>query len=198
MASFNISVPAFIMSNGRRRRTPGVGKRSSKKISPISPTPVNVSLYFEPACPPPPTPEKLATKIKPTTTRTPQPRPFQSKRDYRNSSLTCQSGCSKSLGLKIELCAMRYAGNETKLATLACLEYYGPTMVNAKYCTSVHNVRWAPVSRCLHRNHGNLAARKMVDVSALFAPRRKNIVLLRKKMSNGVPMKLKLAESLVC
>merc|ERR1712193_423578 len=71
------------------------------------------------------------------------------KREHRNSSLSCQHSCTRSLEIKIESCATRYAGNDTKESVLACLEYYGATLVNAKYCTSVYNVPWKPVYRCL-------------------------------------------------
>merc|ERR1712168_956004 len=163
----NLSLP--IVMPPKRVTPPKPMTSSWRKDSPVSPAPMNISLYFEPACSVAPMRTKLAITRKVSKLVTPTTYQY-----YGNSSLTCQLGCSRSLGLKIELCAIRYAGNDTKVSLLACLEYYGPTLVNAKYCTSVYNVSWKPVQRCLNRYQGQ---RKMVDVAGLLAPRRKNLPL---------------------
>jgi len=172
MMTSNISLPKMTSSLKSVTSSPG----------PLSPAPVNVTFYYEPVCL---GNQDTHTKL----ARTPMAKSkftasasTHEQREHKNSSLSCQHSCTRSLQNKIESCATRYAGNDTKESVLACLEYYGATLVNAKYCTSVYNVPWKPVYRCLTGYQGKRLVCEMRATTVKVSPRPKYFPLFAVKM----------------
>jgi len=62
----------------------------------------------------------------------------------------CQHVKAKCLSNRVEACALRYTPRKLRVPYMACLISYGPTVVNAKYCSSVYNLSWQPIQNCLN------------------------------------------------
>lgn len=146
----------------------------------VDAAPVTVSLYYESLCPG--CKQVILQQLYPT---------YQSLRGtgilkinlvpYGNARqryyggswiFTCQHGPAECTGNVMEACAIKYMADDEKYVPFVhCLEQYGPTLVNGRYCAGLVGVDFNPISRCTYGAEGNSLEHEMgVKTESLNPP----------------------------
>jgi len=84
----------------------------------------------------------------------------------------CQHGQAECYGNLIESCALHYYPEASQhIPFLHCLEYYGPTATNGKYCASLSNMTYSTIDTCVNGDLGNSLEHQMaLKTEALNPP----------------------------
>jgi len=140
--------------------------------------PVNVTFYYEPLCSG--CKDIFTRQIFPTFTTLDSTNilnlqlvPFGDTQEFTYGGkfvLSCEPDSEKCLGKKIESCAIKYSPADALVPLIYCLEYYGPTMVNAQLCTSIYDMPWKPIYNCFTGNEGDELVRKMAEKTKALNP----------------------------
>jgi interferon gamma-inducible protein 30 len=154
MFSSNISLPTNLNQSAPFAPPPS---------PPLTAPPVNVTLYFESLCPD--CKDLFVYQLFPAYTKLASTRilnlqlvPYGNAKVFRYGDrfvYACQHGANECLGNKIESCAVKYAAKESLVPFVYCLEYYGPTVHNAQYCSRVHALPWQPLENCMMGQEGD-------------------------------------------
>lgn len=132
--------------------------------------PVNVSFYYESLCPGCrevwkdqlyPTYQKLASSGIVNFFFVPYGN-AQEQQSGNQWIFYCQHGAAECTGNLIESCAINYYPDEAiHIPFLHCLEYYGPTETNAKYCASLNKMDATKILTCSQDSLGNSLEHQM-------------------------------------
>ncbi|XP_002163359.2 gamma-interferon-inducible lysosomal thiol reductase [Hydra vulgaris] len=141
--------------------------------------PVEVTLYFESFCPDCrvtildqiyPTYQKLASSgiLKLNFV------PFGNAEEVYSAGkyiFYCQHGQEECTGNLIESCAIHFYPDQAKYVPfIQCLEYYGATDTNAKYCASVSQMDYDTISQCVLSDQGNEIEHEMATKTNALNP----------------------------
>lgn len=141
--------------------------------------PVNVTLYYESLCPDCkevwqyqlfPTFQKLASSGILNVYLVPYGNAQE--RQYGNQWIFyCQHGQAECIGNLIETCALHHYPNQNVyMPFLHCVEYYGPTATNARYCASLQKMDYSVISSCAAGTEGNQLQHQMALKTEALSP----------------------------
>lgn len=84
----------------------------------------------------------------------------------------CQHGSAECTGNMIQACAISITQDpKVYIPFVHCHLYYGPSEVNAKYCTSLHNIDYSHIQTCFRSSQGNALMHAMaLQTTALNPP----------------------------